>query len=315
MSTLLDVLVIGLQIGAIYSLVALGLVLVYKATRVLNFAHGEIGTTSAFVAWFLIVGGNIEAATLARGALWWAMIPALITGAILSIGVSALIGRLKGAASSVTALVVTVAVTLLLVGAQLGIFEAQGRRFPRFVEGSPCLQAAPGGGCARELTIGSIVIAWHTIVILGVLALAGVAIAVFFRTPAGTALLATAQDPYAAELQGISVRAMRTIAWGAAGVLAALAGILGAGIFNQLTPGLMLSTFLIPGFTAAVLGGITSMIGAVSGGLILGITVAGANQLVQSIRLSVPGPPHIAVLAILLLVLLLRPRGLFGREA
>jgi len=310
----LDVLVIGLQNGAIYSLVALGLVLVYKATRVLNFAHGEVGTTAAFVAWVLIVGGDTERGALTPGALWWAAIPAVVVGVLLSMGVSTLIGRLRGS-SAVTSLVATVAIALLLVATQLGFFRAQARRFPRFVEGSPCLRGAADGTCARELTIGSIVVSWHTLIILAVLGVTSLLLAAFFRTRWGTALLAMAQDPYAAELQGISVRRMTMLAWGMAGALAAIAGILGAGVFNQLTPGLMLGTFLIPGFTAAVLGGITSMAGAAVGGIVLGITVAAANQIVQSLRWNLPGPPHVAVLLVLMAVLLVRPRGLLGKEA
>lgn len=316
MSTLLDILVIGLQNGAIFSLVALGIVLVYKSTRVLNFAHGEIGTTAAFVAYLVVVGGELDAAVaqLNQHALWLAAIPAIAAGVLLGIGVNALLVRLHSKAA-VTSLVATVAIATLMVASQIAFFELQARRFPRFIEGAPCFESDATGRCIRELTIGNIVVAWHTILILVVLAAAAGGLAVFFRTRTGVALLAIAQDPYAAELQGVSVRAMTTLAWGAAGGLAAIAGLLGAGVFNQLTPALMLSTFLIPGFTSAVLGGMTSMLGAVVGGLVLGVTVAAGNQAVQSLRVDLPGPPQVAVLAVLMLVLLLRPRGLLGREA
>lgn len=313
MNTLVDIVVIGLQNGAIYSLVALGIALVYKSTKVLNFAHGEIGTTAAFVAYVVLVGGDLAGGSADRGGLWLGAALAVLVGAAMGIGVNAVIERLPRG-SAVTSLVATVAIALLLVALQIGVFEAQARRFPRFVAGAPCLESG-ADGCVRELTLGTVVVSWHTIVILGTLAVAALLLTAFFKTRPGIALLATAQDPFAAELQGVSVRAMTTIAWGAAGALAAVAGLLGAGVFNQLTPGLMLATFLIPGFTAAVLGGMNSMVGAVVGGLALGVTVAGANQAVQSFQLPIPGPPQAAVLAVLLLVLLLRPRGLLGKEA
>ncbi len=77
----------------------------------------------------------------------------------------------------------------------------------------------------------------------------------------------------------------------------------------------MTATFLIPAFTGAVLGGISSMIGAVAGGLLLGVTVQAANQINQSFELGIPGPPHVAALAVLLIALLARPQGLFGDKA
>ena len=104
-------------------------------------------------------------------------------------------------------------------------------------------------------------------VILAVLAGVALALAAFFRSAPGVALLATAEDPFAAELQGVPVERMRAMAWGAAGALGALAGVLGAGVFESLTPGLVTSTFMIPAFTGVVLGGITSMVGAVVGRL------------------------------------------------
>jgi branched-chain amino acid transport system permease protein len=314
LATTLDIVVIGLQAGAIYSLVALGIALVYRATRVLNFAHGEIGTTAAFAAFVVIVGGNSGAGRAEGGAgLWVGSLVAIGAGVLLAIAVNALIGRLRHATAA-THLVATVAVALLLLAFQVGVFEIRARPFPRYIEGAPCLERDPAGECVRELVIGTVVVPWHTIVILGVLAVASGGLALLFRTRMGMALLATAQDPFAAELQGVSARAMTNLAWGIAGGLAALAGLLGAGVFAQISPGLVLTTFLIPGFVAAVLGGMTSMLGAVIGGLILGVTASAGNQIVQSYGLDIPGPPQAAALAVLLLVLLIRPQGLLGKE-
>jgi branched-chain amino acid transport system permease protein len=308
----LDVVTIGLQTGAIYALIALGLALVFKATRVLNFAHGEIGTSSAFVAYLIMTaldgcgpfaGGSTEPCSLTGGQLLVATVPALIAGAVLGVVTKLVIDRLKDA-SAVTTLVATIGVAVFMTAVQLKVAGAEGFRFPRFIEGN-----------AFRVPGGNIPISWHTLVILVVLGIAAGMLAVYFKTPPGIALLATSQDPFAAQLQGVNVKAMTTSAWGVAGALAAAAGLLGAGVFNQLTPGLVFLTFLIPAFTGALLGGITSMVGAVVGGLLLGLIVTTANQINTSFDLGVPGPPQIAVLAALLLVLLLRPRGLLGSEA
>jgi branched-chain amino acid transport system permease protein len=152
-------------------------------------------------------------------------------------------------------------------------------------------------------------------VILAALAAAALALAAFFRSPPGVALLATAEDAYAAELSGVPVERMRAMAWGAAGALGALAGVLGAGVFETLTPGMVTATFMIPAFTGVVLGGITSMPGAVAGGFVLGIVSQAATQIVTTLELDVPGPPQLAVLVVLLGVLLVRPQGLLGRSA
>ncbi len=310
MGVLIDVLTIGLQTGAIYALIALGLALVFKATRVLNFAHGEIGTSSAFIALAVmkllnsagILTDPENPGFLTGPQLLLAVIPALVTGAALGVLTKLLIDRLKNA-TPVTTLVATIGVAVLMTALQIVFVGVEGDRFPRLI-----------GGNAFTVPGGNIPISWHTLIILVVLGASAGLLAVYFKTPQGVALLATSQDSFAAELQGVNVSAMTTSAWGVAGALAAAAGLLGAGVFNQLTPGLLLTTFLIPAFTGALLGGITSMVGAVVGGLLLGLVVTAANQINSSFSLGLPGPPQIAVLAALLLVLVFRPRGLLGSE-
>jgi branched-chain amino acid transport system permease protein len=301
--TVISVVVFGLGTGAIYSLVALGIALVYKATNILNFAQGEVGTVAAFAALLILAGGIDKEASGGTSKLLMATVVALLIGALLGVLINLLVVRHLASATPVTSLVATAGVTLLFSQIEVIVFEAKVRRFPRYVEGGFLV---PG----TDLTVS-----WHTIVILAVLTGVALALAAFFRTPYGTALLATAQDPFAAELQGVPVAAMRTIAWGAAGTLAAAGGMLGAGVFANLQPGLMTSTFLIPSFTAAVLGGITSLVGAIVGGLGVGLTVAIANQLNRSFDLGLPGPPQLATMIVLLVVLVVRPQGLFGNRA
>lgn len=305
MTTLLNVLVGGLQTGAVYALVALGIALVYKATRVLNFAQGELGTVAAFLAFLVLAGSRDNEASGGTPKLLLATVLAVIVGALLGVAVYFLIiQRVSGGGTGpVTSLVATAGFALLCSQLEVIYFEAKVRRFPRFVDGGI---RVPGT---------SVFLAWHTVVILAVLAVVALLLAIFFRTNYGTALLATAQDPFAAELQGVPVLGMRMIAWGVAGAFGAMGGVLGAGVFNSLQPGLMTTTFLIPAFAGVVLGGLTSLVGAVAGGLFIGITVQTANQLNQSFDLGIPGPPQAAVLAVLLVVLLVRPSGLFGSEA
>ncbi len=304
MENVIEVLVFGLQRGAIFGLVGLGLALVYKATRILNFAQGELGTVPAFAALMVMLGFEAAGDKAAdRGLLVPGILLAVVLGAALGVLLYAAVIRPLGKVSPVTSLVATAGVALLLTTVELNVFEARARRFPRPVNGG------------FRLIGTDVIVDWHTVVILAVLAGVAVTLAAFFRSAPGVALLATAEDAFAAELQGVPVERMRSMAWGAAGALGALAGVLGAGVFESLTPGLVTSTFMIPAFTGVVLGGITSMPGAVLGGFALGIVSQAAIQIVTSFDLDVPGPPQLAVLLVLLAVLLVRPQGLLGKQA
>ena len=304
METVIEVLVFGLQRGAIFGLVGLGLALVYKATKILNFAQGELGTVPAFIALMTMTGFHAAGDHATdRGLLLPATLLAVVVGGVLGVLLYAFVIRQLGKVSPVTSLVATAGVALLLTTAEINVFEARARRFPRPINGG------------FRLIGTEVIVDWHTVVILAVLAGVALALAAFFRSAPGVALLATAEDPFAAELQGVPVERMRAMAWGAAGMLGALAGVLGAGVFESLTPGLVTSTFMIPAFTGVVLGGITSMQGAVLGGFALGVVSQAAIQIVTSLDLDVPGPPQLAVFLVLLAVLLVRPQGLLGHRA
>jgi branched-chain amino acid transport system permease protein len=280
LSILTTVLVFGTQQGAVYALVALGIALVYRSTKVLNFAQGEFGTVPALLVLLILLGGDLDRtvvpADVSLVQLSVLAVLGIAIGAALAIGVNAGIVQRLADANPVTSLVATAGVSFLLIGAQVVVFGLQSRTFPRFLDGS-----------VRVLGIS---VTRHTFVILFVLALSAALLAALFRTPIGIALLASAQDPFAASLHGVSTRAMSSLAWGLAGG---------------------------PAFTAAVLGGITSMVGAVVGGMLLGYVAALADQLVIQFGISdvIASAPDLAAFAVLLLVLLLRPRGLLGKEA
>jgi branched-chain amino acid transport system permease protein len=316
--SLLRTLVSGLQFGTVYALVGLGIALVYRSTRVLNFTQGELGTVPVLIIYTIMVGGPGKLENIAAdpdpSQLWWNAIIAVVLGAVLAVLINVLVIRRLASASPVISLVATAGIALMLTTMELAVYQAQVRIFPRFIAGAPCVSYTPDGECV-PLRIASITIPWHAIIAVAVLMVTVVILALFFRTQPGYALLASAQEPFAAQLQGISVERMSTLAWGAAGALGAIGGLMAAGVFEHITPGFVTVSYLIPAFTGAVLGGITSMVGAVVGGLLLGLLVNAVSQLNLAYNFGISGIESIAVFAVLLLVLGLRPRGLLGKEA
>ena len=319
----------GISIGAVYALVALGVALVYKATRVINFAQGALGSLPALVALWIMLGFDLEQATADPGPVRFLLVAgiAILLGAALAVAMNLLVIQRLANAAPVTSLVATTGIALLLTAVETIVFEVKTRRFPRLIEGAPdgfqlgpfCFSQVQEGTCVPDGTfaVGGLEVPWNTIMIVVVLAVVSLTLATFFRSPAGIALLATAQDPFAARLHGVSPTVMSSLAWGIAGGFAALAGILGAGVFEQAFPGFMTRDFLIPALVAAVLGGVTSMVGAVVGGLLVGIVYATSNAVILQLQLNdtVPGPPQLGIFLVLILTLLVRPRGLFGKEA
>lgn len=320
----------GISIGAVYALVALGVALVYKATRVINFAQGALGSFPALVALWAMLGFDLNSATADPGTLTFLAyaLGAVLLGAALAVAMNLLVIRQLANAAPVTSLVATTGIALLITAVETILFEVKTRRFPRLIAGAPdgfeigpfCFsQVAADGSCVSDGTfaMGGLEVPWNTVLIVLVLIVVSLSLAAFFRSPAGVALLATAQEPFAAELYGVSPRVMSSLAWGIAGGFAALAGILGAGVFEQAFPGFMTRDFLIPALVAAVLGGVTSMVGAVVGGLIVGIVFAASNAVVLQLELNavIPGPPQLGIFLVLIVTLLVRPRGLFGKEA
>ncbi|MFN2615237.1 MAG: branched-chain amino acid ABC transporter permease, partial [Actinomycetota bacterium] len=155
--------------------------------------------------------------------------------------------------------------------------------------------------------------------LLSVLFLIGLAIglAYFFnKTDLGLAVLALSQEPVATELTGIGTKRMSSFVWVFASILGGIAGVLQAGILGVIYPGYMTLNFLLFGFTAAVVGGVTSLAGAFVGGLLIGVVYnLGAYLDTNYIHHALPGIPTLAVFVTLLSILLARPKGLLGREA
>jgi branched-chain amino acid transport system permease protein len=299
MDELVGTLILGVVAGAGYALLALGLVLVYKGSRVFNFALGEFGTVAAFVTYILRVSPFQQswpvaiAGGLAAGLLFGLLLERLVVQPLFN-------------APKVTLLVATAAISLGVISVQLLVGDAQTRFFPPIVAGN-------------AFTVAGTTIGWSQILVLLVLAVVVVLLSAFFKlTDLGLAVLAASQEPTATNLVGISVRRISALVWGMSAVLGGLGGILLAQNRSDFTPGFVTGQVLIFAFVAAVIGGFTSLPGAVLGGMVLGLVQQLAITYADAavIQRNLPqGREQVVIFALLLVVLLVRPTGLLGKEA
>ncbi|MBL8325390.1 MAG: branched-chain amino acid ABC transporter permease [Rubrivivax sp.] len=244
----------GLTAGAIYALVALGFSIVYNASHAINFAQGE----------FVMLGGMGAVSLVALGLPLWLAVPLAVAGAAI---VGVLVQRLAleraqagGQADVVTLIIITIGVALFLRGAAQVVWDKRIHALPAFSGNTPLSIGGPGGASVLPQSL------W---VLVGS-ALAVVALGGFFgRTLYGKAMRATAINPLAARLMGISTRGVMRVSFALAAALGALGGVLTAPItFTSYDVGVMLG---LKGFAAAILGGLGSFGGAVAGGLLLGL--------------------------------------------
>lgn len=305
--------VLGLANGAIFGLVALGLVLVYKGTRVFNFAQGEFGTLAAF---FLFVAIS-EDRFGGIGLPYWAGVIVAIAGAVL-VGLlfERIVARPLLSAPRVTVLVATIATALLCIGLEILIFRIDPLNLRGVFKGE-------SAGIFGTKEFFNFPLDPQRQVAIAVLIAFGILLAYFFsRTDLGLAVLATSQDAFATRVVGIGVERMSRFIWGGAALLGAIAGIIYVPIVGLLLPGVMTSNILIPAFTGAVVGGMNSLPGAFVGGVTVGLVQSLSLWAVghyhigeRAITEVVPGGEQISVMLVLLLILLARPAGLLGTEA
>jgi branched-chain amino acid transport system permease protein len=286
-------LVNGLFRGSVYALVALGIVLVYRATGVFNFAQTEFGTTGLFAAFVAVEMWHWDYALGLLFGISVAVVMGLVTERVVI--------RPLRHSSKVTLLVGTAGVATTAIGIQFWLTNEQPiREMPPIVEGSIA-------------TVLGVAITSQKVITVLVLIAVALALAAFFRSPSGLAIQAAQQEATAAELVGISVRRVSMMTWGIAAALGGLAGIL-SGPNDTFTAAFL--TFgggaaLLPGLMAAVLAGMRSMPGALAGGLLVGFV----EQLgALSALAGLPGPKAAILFVFLLVVLLLRPEGLFARK-
>jgi branched-chain amino acid transport system permease protein len=279
----------GLASGGIYASLALALVLIYRATQVINFAQGEMAMLTTFVAWSL----------MERMPYWPAFVLTLLIafagGAALEL---ALIRPVQNA-PVLTIVIVTIGLFIGLNGLARRIWGTQ----PRTLE-SPF--------STDPIRIGGVAFSVQDLGIIAVsLAIVGLLFAFFRYTKLGLALRAAAVNPAESRLVGIRVSLMLALGWGLAAVLGAVAGMMAAPPLGSFDQNLM-QPILLYAFAAAVLGGIDSPLGAVVGGLAIGVIVNLAGTYVDFVGADLRLP---VALLVILVVLLVRPSGLFGREA
>lgn len=287
-------LVIGTITGSAYGLVALGLVLIYKSSGVFNFAQGEFGTV-AVCTLYLLHSNDVPYGL--------AVVCALLAGMVFGFLTERIVIRPLFEAPRVTLLVATAGVALLAIAVQQWLFDNQGR---------PIARAFPR---TDRVSVFGVDISDQKLWLIATLAVLAVLLGLFFtRTNLGLAIIGASQEPTATELVGISVRRLSTFTWVLAALLGALAAVIAVPDTGQFTPGIMTSAYLIPAFTAAVLGGMTSLPGAFVGGVLVGIiqSVASTAEVFQDI----PGTPSTLIVFLVLLgVLIIRPQGLLGKAA
>ena len=288
MSEFFQQVVAGLGAGAIYGALALALVLIHRATGVINFAQGEMAMFTTYIAWTL---------TENHGWSYWpAFVVTLAFAFVLGLGVQRVVIAPVADTSVLTVVIMTIGLVLTFNGLASLIWSAEIRAFP---SPFPNETWQIGGVSISQQDVGTLAV---------VLVLVALLWAFFQFTKVGLALRASALNPDASRLVGVRVGWMLAIGWGLAAMLGAVAGMLAAPTV-LLDPNMM-QAILIYAFAAAVLGGIDSPPGAVAGGLILGVGLNLIGTYSDFIGADLKLP---AALLIILVVLLVRPAGLFGK--
>lgn len=295
----------GLSLGTIYALLAVGFVIIFKATQVLNFAHGALAALGAF----LVVG---LANVLDVPGRWIPGAPGWVTWAgavVLALIVMAAIGMgLERVALRPMVGEELFAVAIVTLGLDIVIRNMTNDYIGQF----PRPMGDPFG--INVIDLGWIRIA-ETEVLQVVVALVAVgAITIFFRSRMGIAMRATAFDQEAARAQGINVGRVFSISWGIGAVLAAVAGVF-ISMFPRRSAGVDQQTafFAFKAFPAIIIGGLDSVVGAIVGGLLVGFAESAAGAYIKFDWLGI-GFAGIVPYLLMLLVLIVRPYGLFGTE-
>ena len=287
METFLQQVVSGLATGGIYGSLALALVMIYQATDVVNFAQGEMAMFSTYLAWSLLNAGV---------PYWAAFLGTLALAFAGGLLIERTIIRPVENAPVLSIVIVCIGLLVILNSVAGWLYSYIQKPFP-----SP-FPAAP-------IRMGAVVFGAHDLGAIGVTLVVLVCLYVFFRyTPLGLAMRAAAQNPVSSRLCGIRVGWMLALGWGLAALVGAVAGMMIAPIVF-LDPNMM-AGILIYAFASATLGGFTSPGGAVVGGLLVGVIENLVGTYVKFIGTELK---LTVALAIILVVLLVRPSGLFGR--
>jgi branched-chain amino acid transport system permease protein len=294
MQIFINTILVGLSSGAIYSLMSLALVLVWRSTRVVNFAAAGQAILSTYIGY---------EAMSSMHSYWLSLPVAILAGAGISALVEALVMRPLAKRSKGTP-VEAIAPVIATLGVLGGIRSLAGLIWGNnFIQYTSPLSS-------KGYTIGQTTIPFspqNAAIVIGAVVVMAMFAAIFKFTRLGLALRAASFQPEISRLAGVRVDRIRTIGWAFAGAAGAVAGALVTPT-SYLSPN-SLDLLLVSGFVAAVIGGLESLIGAVVGGVVLGL---GFAFILQYIGTSVT---FSAAFIILVIVLLIRPQGIFGRRS
>jgi len=283
----------GLVTGSVYALIALSLVIVFKSTEVINFAGGEFVMLGAYVAMFFLVLLGLPYIIVVPVV---ALIVFCIGAAFDRVILDRVLGRHRPGQSIMVAMVIaTVGLSFAFKGTV------------RLFRVSDNVRTLPPIFSTDPVFLGQVVLSRQDIAIFVIAVAVMVLLFSFFQfTKLGRALRATSENPRAATLVGIPVRRMRTLIWGIAAALSAVAGVLVA-------PKLLVSPdmggVIILAFAAAIIGGFTNVLGVIVGGVVLGVIENLVGLFVSSKAIA------IAPFIVIILILMVRPQGLFGGAA
>ncbi|MGJ7530569.1 branched-chain amino acid ABC transporter permease [Variovorax sp. GB1P17] len=275
----------GIANGCIYASVALALVMIYQATRLINFAQGEMATFSTYVAWSL----------MAAGVPYWAAFVITVAGSfVLGATIERVVIRPMGDKSMLAVVVVFIGI-MVIFNSSIGLIW--GHDVKQFA--SPFEGLIPANRFISSHQLGAALVSMTILL----------ALYAFLRfTPLGLSLRAAALNPASSRLVGIRVGWMLTLGWGLAAAIGAVAGMMMAPAV-YLEPNMMAGVLLYA-FAGALLGGIENPWGAVCGGLLVGIVevLAGAYVIGTELRLTI-------ALVLIIGVLMIKPAGIFGRRS
>lgn len=288
--TFLNYLINGISLGSVYAIIALGYTMVYGIAKMLNFAHGDIIMVGAYVIFNCMSAFKLPA------------IVSVLISMVICTALGVLIERvayrpLRNASSSLAVLITAIGVSYLLQNVALLIFKADTKSFSSVVSIR-----------AIKLFDGQLTISGEAIVTVSVCVIVMIALTLFVnKTKAGQAMQAVSEDRGAAQLMGINVNGTIALTFAIGSALAAVAGALMCSAYPNLTP----YTGTMPGikaFVAAVFGGIGSIPGAMIGGLLIGIIEILGKAYISSQMADA------IVFAVLVVVLLVKPAGLLGKN-